>query len=99
MKLASAALIALCGQVAMAGVDLIMCKGKPPSNWGPPNCNDADKATCSDLCTNKWRCTNQIGKDPQSAGYCATAIAFKMNLLGLIWGGNAAGLTLSPAPV
>ncbi|KAF6794596.1 hypothetical protein CSOJ01_13669 [Colletotrichum sojae] len=101
MKFAAAALIALCGQVAMAAVDLVVCQGKPPSSWGPPNCNAADEATCHDLCTQRPRCGNQIdiGNNPQGAGYCATATAFKTGLLGLIWDGNAAGLALSPAPV
>ncbi|KAF6805957.1 hypothetical protein CMUS01_14496 [Colletotrichum musicola] len=92
MKLAAAALIALCSQVALASIGVAVCKGKPPSNWGPPNCSAEDEATCADICINRTKCSNKIGREPQYAGYC-------MDLLGPIWDGNAVSPALGPAPV
>ncbi|GJD02547.1 hypothetical protein ColKHC_11372 [Colletotrichum higginsianum] len=49
---AATILIALFASMASASLRNVQCNGKPPSGWGSPNCNDADKTACKNLCTN-----------------------------------------------
>ncbi|OBR10441.1 hypothetical protein CH63R_06133 [Colletotrichum higginsianum IMI 349063] len=69
---AATILIALFASMASASLRNVQCNGKPPSGWGSPNCNDADKTACKNLCTNGTiKCSNVLPKNGDGYWYAA----------------------------